>query len=184
MIRIICLLLFISISVYSNEYSKGDYCLYSFSENGRHKYDAELKMEVQGLLEDDLELLITQRNGAITVNKTVKLKKDLDKDEVFNTFFELMKKNINTEVILKSKSIINDYKFSFRNKKYLGFLIKATLEIDKKLYRVTYIFSKEMPILGLFRFTITQYVKSKKKYKFKNIMLIKKCNLKGKIIKL
>ena len=183
MIRIICLLLFISISTYSNEYEKGDYCLFSFSENGS-QYDAELKMEVQASSKTDLELLITQRNGSITVKETAKVKKDLDEEAMFEAFFELMKKNIKSEVILKSKSIIKDYKFSFRNKKYLGFLIKSTLEIDKKAYRVTYIFSKEMPVLGLFRFTITQYVKSKKEYKFKNVMLIKECNLKGKIIEL
>jgi hypothetical protein len=183
MFRVIStLLLFLSINLFSLKINKGDYCLYSFQADGA--YDAELKMEVTKIMDSEFALLITQRNGAITSKKEFKLPKTLNETNILDSFFKIMKMNSKNEINLKSKNIIDDYKFDYKSNKYTGFIIKANIEIDKEQYKVTYIFSEKLPLLGLFRFTITQNVKSKREYKFKNIMLIKECSIKGKTIKL
>lgn len=179
---IYAIVFFISMNLYSIEFNKNDSCLYFFQAS--EVYDAELKIEVKELLEKDIKLLVTQRNGAITTKKEVLLNKDFNIENALDSFIRIMKAGSKKEIKLKSSKITDDYKFVYRAKKYTGYLIKASIEIDKKLYRVSYIFSEELPLLGLFRFTITQDVKSKRNYRFKNIMLIKECKINGKLIKL
>lgn len=179
---IYALIFFISINIYSLELSKNDNCIYGFQSS--EAYDAELKIEIKDLTEKNIKLLITQRNGAITNKKELSLPKDFNKENIVKNLLEIIKTNNKKEIKLKYSKLIDNYEFVYRAKKYNGYLIKADIEIDKKSYRVTYIFSNELPLLGLFRFTITQNVKSKKNYRFKNIMLIKECNINGKLIKL
>ncbi len=179
---IFVIIFFISMNIYSLELNKNDNCIYSFQS--KEAYDAELKIEIKALTDKNIKLLITQRNGAITSKKEVLLSKNFNKENIINNFFKIIKTNNKKEIKLKYSKIIDNYKFAYRSKNYNGYLIKENIEIDKKLYKVSYIFSSELPLLGLFRFTITQDVKSKKNYRFKNIMLIKECNINGKLIKL
>ena len=179
---IYALVFLVSFNLYSLELSKNDSCLYLFQAD--EAYDAELKMEIIDIDEKNIKLQITQRNGAITSKKEVEIPKDINKENMLESFLKIMKLDSKKEIELKYKKIIDNYKFEYRNKSYIGYMIKANIKIDKKLYRVSYIFSEQLPLLGLFRFAITQDVKSKRNYRFKNIMLIKECSKNGEPIKL
>ena len=176
------LLFLFTVNVFSYELSINDSCTYIFK--AKKWYDAELKTIVTKINENSFKLKILQRNGAVKASKTLTFPKELKKDNILKTIIDLTKSYTDYNIKINYSHIEDNYKFLYRQKKYKGILVKAHLLINDKIYKISYIFSKEIPVTGLFRFTITQDINSKKKYKFKNIMLIKECKTKGKLIKL
>ena len=182
MIKFVVFLFLITITVYTKDLSVDDSCTYIFK--AKTWYDADLTMKVVKLEEKNFNLTIKQRNGAVVRKKTLKVPLGFNKENISDIILKLTSDYNKDKIKVVYKNIKDGYKFQYRGKKYKGFLLKLHLMINKKLYKLSYIFSEEFPVLGLFRFTVAQDISSKKKYKFKNVMLLKECRVKGKLIKL
>jgi len=182
MLKISFIIFLISCSIFSVELKVGQVCNYRFYADGA--YPGSLKMELIKIEKDSYTIMLTQKMGAIQESREIKIKKDIPIenfiDEMLKITFLYNKKKIK---ILK-KVIKDDYIYKYEENEYKGSRVEVDILLDKKRYTLTYTFSDVIPIMNLLRFSIIQDVRSKKKYKLENIILIKDYGEKGNLKKL
>ncbi len=133
---------------------------------------------------DSYKITLEQDVRGRRISKNFTIKKYIKPENFIKEILSITSSyNKNKIKILEQKVIKNNIYRHFDNE-YKGVKVEASVLINKKIYKLTYILSKKIPILNLVMFSIEQHVKGRREYDLKNYIILKEYSYKGRFKKL